>query len=301
MRRQPWLGAALIGLGVGVITYALLGPLVTGVIVFRTSEGALTQITGGDVAALVLTGPACLAIGVLALRGHRAAPVLALGPAVFGMYTYSQILLGNEWARYDGNVERFFPLLAGLFVLSGAVAVLAVRAVDTDTLPLPSRRLTRAVGWGLLVSAAFVVVGLHLGSYLDAVSGSPTLASYLGAPTAFWVVKLWDVGILAPVAVTVGVGLLRGADWARLPMYAVLGGYTLLVAAVTGMAVTMYVDGDPEASLGMIAATGTILVAFTALLLRLYRPFFGASTAAPGVPSQRAAEAAAQGRPSPRS
>jgi hypothetical protein len=33
--------------------------------------------------------------------------VLALGPAIFAMCTYSQLFLGNEFLRIPGNVERF--------------------------------------------------------------------------------------------------------------------------------------------------------------------------------------------------
>src|SRR3712207_8515949 len=96
---------------------AVLGPLVMGVLQFRTSDLARNQIEGGDAAALVVVGPACLVIALLALRGHRAALVLSLSPAVYAVYMYSQLIMGNEYLRLPGNIEHFFPLLLGIVLL----------------------------------------------------------------------------------------------------------------------------------------------------------------------------------------
>ena len=109
MKTNRLLGAGLFGLAGLIVAYAVLGPLILDVIHFRTSVSGLNQVRGGDLAALVAVVPACVAVGVLAWRDHRAAPVLALAPAFFAMYTYSQLILGNEYLNLPGNVERFFP------------------------------------------------------------------------------------------------------------------------------------------------------------------------------------------------
>jgi len=118
MRTNRLLGAGLFSLGGLVIVYAVLGPLVLDVIHFRTTASGLNQIRGGDLAALVVVVPICMAVGWLAWRGHRAAPVLALAPTIFAMYMYSQLILGNEFLHLPGNVERFFGLLLAMFLLA---------------------------------------------------------------------------------------------------------------------------------------------------------------------------------------
>jgi hypothetical protein len=50
--------------------------------------------------------PLTLATAVLALRAHPVAPLLALGPGVYALYTYSQMIIGQEYLRLPGNVER---------------------------------------------------------------------------------------------------------------------------------------------------------------------------------------------------
>jgi hypothetical protein len=187
----------------------------------------------------------------LAIRRHPAAPVLALAPSIFVVDMYTQLIVGNEYLRLPGNVERFFPLLLGLSVLAGAITLRARTRFPAGQLPAASPRADRVAGVLLLVIAAFVALGLHLPSYLDAMRDQPTAVRYLSSPTPFWLVKLMDLGIVVPAAITVGVGALRHRPWARKPVYAILGAYTLIGASVAGMAITMVVRDDPDASSGL--------------------------------------------------
>src|SRR5690606_27080981 len=235
-------------------------PLVTDVIRHRTSPTTLNQVVGGDLAGLVVVAPVALLAGLLVLRGHPAGPPLALAPAVWAVYMYAQLVVGQEHLDLPGNVERFFGLYLALFVAGEVVAVLAWRdvAADTAALPTVSRRLERTTGVVLLVIAAFLVVGLHAPTLPDALSDQPTAVQYTSSPTPFWLVKLMDLGIVVPAAVAIGVGLLRRATWARTATFAILGGYTLLSAAVWGMAAVMLANDDPDATLANVVAFGIV-------------------------------------------
>jgi hypothetical protein len=214
----------------------------------------------------------CVLVGVLALRGHPAAPVLALAPASFALYTYTQLIVGNEYLRLPGNVEAYFPLLLGIFVTAGAVAVAAWNAATAAALPSVSRRAEMLAAGLLLAIAVFVVLGLHAGSYVDAVGGSPMRVEYLSSPTPFWLVKLMDLGVVVPAAVAVAVGLMRGRSWAHKPMYAIVGAYTLLAASVTGMALTMWATDDPDASASTLVGAVLLTSALCAFCAYLFRP-----------------------------
>lgn len=273
MRANRALGPGLIALGAVIATTAVLGPFVTGVIRYHTSDTTLNQVIGGDAAALLLIAPACVAIGVLALRGHPAAPPLALAPAVFAVYTYTQLIVGEEYLRLPGNNERYFPLLYAGFLLGGVTAVTAWRSIDPLTLPAPSRRLERVIA-AVMFAVVVFLTGQHLPTLVDALRDSPTRTEYLSSPTAFWLVKLMDLGLVAPAALATGIGLLRGAAWARTPMYAIVGAYTLLGASVTGMGITMVVNDDPDASLGLASGFAMFTLAFAAVALAVFRPLF---------------------------
>jgi hypothetical protein len=281
MRPGRWLAAGLILLGAVVAATALLGPFVTDVIHYRTSDTTLNQIVGGDAAALVIVAPFTVAVGVLALRGHPAAPVLAVAPAGYVLYTYAQLIVGQEYLRLPGNNERFFPLLLAGFLLAGSVAVGSWRAVDAEHLPRTPRWLDRLAAGVLLSVAVYLVFGLHLRSLVDAMRDTPSRVEYVSSPTPFWLVKLMDLGIVVPIAVAAAVGVLRGTARARRPMYAIVGAYTMLAASVAGMAITMLAHGDPDSSVPTVIVFVCFAAAFTALAVVLYRPLFARQAGAP--------------------
>jgi hypothetical protein len=274
MRTRHALGAGLFVLGALIVGHAVLGPLVLDVLEYRTSASGLNQIRGVDLAAVAIVAPLAVVVGRLAWRGHRAAPVLALGPAIFAMYTYSQLILGNEYLRIPGNVERFFPLLLAMFLVAAAIAVRSAGLVRTAAPPAWSRRMETGCGVLLLTIAAFVVVGIHLPTLVDAMGANPTGTAYREAPTAFWVVKFYDLGVVAPAALVVGVGLLRRERWARVPAYAIIGGYLLLGWSVAGMAWVMLLGGDPDASIGLLLGATVLAGAGSVFAVVLYRPLF---------------------------
>jgi hypothetical protein len=272
--RDRLLGVGLVLLGAAIAVVAVLGPLVFDLLRYRTSATSMNQIIGGDAAVLMVVAPVSIAVGVLAIRRHPAAPVLALAPSIFVVYTYTQLIVGNEYLRLPGNVEQFFPLMLGIFILAGAIAIRSWSSVPAAQLPASSPRADRVAGALLLVIAAFVVVGLHLPSFLDAIRDQPTAVQYLSSPTPFWLVKLMDLGIIVPAAVAVGIGALRHREWARKPVYAILGAYTLIGTSVAAMAITMSLRDDPDASMATLLGMTLLAVLLAGVTSYVYRPLF---------------------------
>jgi hypothetical protein len=258
-------------LGATVAVAALLGPLVADEMVYRTSPTTLNQLLGSDAAALAVGAPLAWVAAYLTARGRAAGPLLATGVGVYVLYTYTQVIIGQEYLRLPGNVERFFPLLLTVFVLAEAAIVLGWQLVPTD-LPEPPRRLERITGWVLLTIAVFLVVGLHLPTMLTAWSDPGSMTEYASAPTPFWMVKLMDLGIVVPAVVVTGLGLLRGRPWARRVMYPLLTGYACLAISVLAMALVMLARDDPDASVFLAAGFGVFAGALVALLIAWYRP-----------------------------
>lgn len=273
---QRFIAFGLLILAAGLAANSLLGPLAFEVIDYHFSDSLKNQGIGLDAVSLLLIVPVSAAAAVLALRGHPAAPALALGPSFFVTYMLVQYVVGPEYLTYPGNNQRFFALHAGLFVLSAALGLVCWGALDGDRLPMPGRRTAHGIAWLLFCSAAFLVFGLHLRGLADAMRDVPRESAYLEAPTAFWVVKFMDLAIVAPVAVATGVGMLSGAHWAQKARYAVTGWLTLMAAAVTAMSVTMQARGDPDASPILTVAFGLITAGLAWATARVYWPLFAA-------------------------
>lgn len=272
-RQSRLLAGILAATAVAIAAAAMVGPVGLDLLRYRTSDTTLNQLLGSDAAALVVVAPLALGAALLAARRHPAAPLLATGIGGYAVYTYAQVIIGQEYLRLPGNVERFFPLLLTVFLLAEALVILGWRATPAH-LPPPSPRLARTAGVTLLLVAAFLVFGLHLRSMLIAWQDPAQLTEYASSPTPFWMVKLMDLGIIVPAAVAAGIGVLRHAAWARRMMYALLTGYSCLAVSVASMAMVMLVNGDPDASPALAVGFGSFALVFVALTVALYRPLF---------------------------
>ena len=79
---------------------------------------------------------------------------MATGVGVYAVYTYAQVIVGQEYLRLAGNVERFFPLLLAIFVLGEVLVVLGWRQTRPD-LPAIAEAVHSA-------GALLYVDGVHL-------------------------------------------------------------------------------------------------------------------------------------------
>lgn len=267
-------GYASLLLGLGTALSALLGPLLLGVIDFRVSENAENQVIGGELVALVLVAPVAMVAGVLWLRGSPLAPILAIGPGLFAVYTYVTFVLGAEYERYPGNNERAFPLYAVLILLGWVTATRGWSAFDATRLPPLAGGLRRLLA-GLLMTIGVMFALLWTASIVDVLHGSEPPTEYTEQPVLFWLIRLLDLAFIIPLSLATGVGLLRGAPWATKPAIALIGFQTLLLASVAGMSVAMTARDDPAANPVLLVVMVGSTLALAALYLRVLRVVSG--------------------------
>lgn len=270
MRQVRLAGLGSITLGIGIAVSAVLGPLVLKSIRFRTSDHLENQFVGGEVISLAVVAPLAITAGVLWWRGHRLAAPLALGPALYSVYTYTTAVLGQEYSRYEGNVEKFFPLYAGLVAGGAAVAVAAWSRLSDMDVPVLSDGLRRTLAGIFLGLGSFFALAWAQQIRL-VLSGSPP-AEYLEGPTLFWLIKLLDFGFMIPLLMATGAGLMGRRPAAIKAAYGLATFATCLAGSITGMAVVMEVKGDPSSQPAMLVALvpATIgLAVITGRLLRL--------------------------------
>lgn len=274
-QQSKTLSAGLVVLAAGFAALALLGPLITGVIDYRYSETMLNQATGLDAFALAVVAPLAALSAILVVRRNRAAPLVALAPAGFGLYMLVQYVIGPEYLTISGNGERAFLLFASLFVLCGSVFVQAWRLAAA---PPWSERLTRRRAGLLFLLALFVVGGLYVANgFLSALWDFPNyvesraaVSEYDEHPTAFWIVAFLDLAVIVPLTIATAVGLLRHQEWARRAFYGVIGWYALVPGSVAAMAVTMVARHDPAANAPRAAMFSAVAAALLVLAGRTF-------------------------------
>ncbi len=117
------------------------------------------------------------------------------------------------------------------------------------------------------------MLAVHLPTLIDAAQGDlEARDEYLASPNNFWDVKLLDLGVAVALEIAIGIGLLRGASWAKPGLYAAIGWFALVGIAVAAMGFTMYVNDDPTSSGAQVVMFSTMAVVFVSLAVRLCWP-----------------------------
>lgn len=256
-------------LGIGMAASAILGPLALKVITFRTSHNIENQFVGSEIVSLGIVAPLAVASGVLWARGHRMGPVLALTSGLYAIYTYTSVVLGQEYGRYPGNVEHYFPLYAGMVALGGLVTWSAWTRVRNLLVTEPSVGIRRTLGWTF--TGIGVLIGIAWAGQIRQIVSSHPSTEYLEGPATFWVIKFLDFGFLIPAAIVIEIGLIRNQPGAIKAAYGFGGFLACLTGSIAAMAVAMEVRNDPSAAPALIAILFPISVALAAGTIQLIR------------------------------
>lgn len=268
MQHRPVIAIGLVALGIGTAAVALLGPLGWGIIAWRITDEMENQLIGQDIVGLALIAPVAIAAGAAWWRGSRLAAPLALGPCLYGVYTWIVAILTPEYERYPGNSEAVFPLFLAMLGASWVIAAVAWSALDPRAVPSLARRERR------LLAAPLLAVGLLVGlawlrQIADVMGGDTAPEEYIAHPTAFWVIRTLDLGFVVPLALATGIGLLRNRPLAARAAYAVLPFLTLMSASVAAMGIAMLVRDDPAASVAFPAVLTPAALCLGLLSVRL--------------------------------
>jgi hypothetical protein len=190
-------------------------------------------------------------------------PAVAAGVAAYVVYTFFTVVTGQEYTRYQGNVEKAFLLYVAITALAVALLVTSFRVLASAGDVGGPRRAT---GWVLIVIGAVVAL-LWLGQLAGFYRTGPT-PEYESATALFWLIKYLDLGVVIPLAVITGV-LQRspspGTDAAAVTM---LGFLTWLLLALVFMALEMLREGTPGASWVLAIGALVLLVPPAVLWLR---------------------------------
>lgn len=281
-RRTQLLGWGLLALSIALAVNSVLGPLAADVIDYPVSSTMRNQTIGLDAASLFVVAPLTASVAVLALRGHAAAPVLALGPTGYVAYMFVQYIAGPDHLSYPPVLTLQLALFTGGWLLAG----LAWR-VDRAR---PDAARPDLAPWHRLV--ALGLGGFVLLRYLPGLLGSATdesLPAELATdPAMYWLILLLDLGVYLPATVAAAVGLGRTRSWAAALHRGLVGWFLLTTVAVTAMSVTMVLNDDPNASTGQLGLFIAVGIGVAGYATTLFRPILR-NPESPSAPSARSA------------
>ena len=240
-----FVGLAAIITALVLIFLAVQGPLGRGQIVYKTAPVTNNQLVGQDAVNLVLLSPLLVlgAIGLL-LRKKWAKDLLIATP-LFLIYYAISYTVGWEWSSpsYTGNSERYF--FCFLFVLVAALIILLYTLAV-----FPKNAVSRFKRGGLAAYSVLFTLFLLVfaGMWVQEVRqviATGTTRGYDLYPTAFWLVRVFDLGFSIPLGI-ISVYLLWARPDRAYPIVSLFYGFFFTqIIAVNAMGWMMFVKKDP--------------------------------------------------------
>ena len=242
---RTFVGILAVAAGLVLAFLAIQGPFARGAITYKTAPVVNNQLIGQDVVNLFLLAPLLLIGGVTLLLRKAVAKDLLIATPLFLIYYVLSYTVGNEWSspNYTGNSERYTFLF--LFILIAAlILLLYTLSVFPKDVPSHFKKAGLAVYSG--VFGLFLIVFAAMWSKeVQEVIATGTARGYDIAPTAFWLIRVFDLGFSIPLGL-VTIYLLWARPGRAYPIICLFYGFFFTqIVAVNAMGWMMFVKHDP--------------------------------------------------------
>ncbi|MCU0277197.1 MAG: hypothetical protein MUF02_10190 [Acidobacteria bacterium] len=269
-----FMGLLAVITGILLIYLAIQGPLFLGTIHYKSAPVIDNQIIGQDVVNLFLLSVISLVGGVALWLRKPVAKYLLITTPLYLIYFVLSYTIGWEWSSpaYSGNSEKYF--FHFLFILVAALLTIfyALAVFPRDRVARFSRKgLT--VYSVLLVFFLLVFAAMWMNEVFE-VMARGTTRGYEIAPTAFWLVRVFDLGFTIPLGL-LSIYLLWTRPASSFPIqFMFYGFFCTMVTAVITMGVIMGVKNDPTflwRDLVVFVVLGVIVFAGFFYILRNFK------------------------------
>jgi hypothetical protein len=253
--------------GLVLIYLAIKGPLVLGLIKYKTAEVINNQLVGQDVVNLFLLSPILIIGGIALFLKKPVSKYLLIATPLYLIYYVFGYTVGWEWSSpsYSGTSQAF--TFHFLFVLITSLIILLYTLAE-----FPKNAVSRFKKRGLIAYSAlfslFLVIfaGMWVQEIREVIATGTTRA-YDIAPTAFWLVRVFDLGFCVPLGL-LSVYLLWARPNKAYPIICLFYGFFFTqIVAVNAMGWVMFLKHDP-------AFLWRDLIVFSILALIIFFGFF---------------------------
>jgi hypothetical protein len=241
------IAVALVAVATGIVLIylAIEGPLVLHHIKYKTADIINNQLVGQDIVNLFLLSPILVIGGVALLFKKGIARYLLVMTPLYLMYYVLSYTIGWEWGSttYSGNSEQYtfyflFVLIASLVMLLYALSLFPGNVESS----FGKRGLLL---YSILFSLFLFIFASMWIKEIQEVLQTGTTRGYDIAPTAFWLVRIFDLGFSIPLGF-LSVYLLWARPHSTYPVQLLFYGFFFtMIVAVNAMGFLMLVNHDP--------------------------------------------------------
>ena len=244
-----FIGLISVATGVILIYLAVAGPLITGKIKYKTADVVTNQLIGQDLVNMVVLASILIAGGVLLLRRKKLAKYLLIATPLFLIYYALSYTIGWEWSSpsYAGNNERYFFYF--LFILIAALLImLYCLSVFPKKVSAHFKKKSLSIYSSFFVLFLLIFASMWIKEVVEVIR-TGTTRGYDIAPTAFWLVRVFDLGFSIPLGLISVYLLWTRADKAYPLIYLFYGFFFTQILAVNAMGWIMFAKHDPSFAL----------------------------------------------------
>jgi hypothetical protein len=231
--------------GIILIYLAIEGPLFLQHIKYKTADIINNQLIGQDIVNLFVLSPILIIAGVTLFLRKRISQYLLIITPLYLIYYVLSYTIGWEWssARYTGNSESYTFYF--LFILiSSLITLLYSLSIFPQNVEITFRKKGLIVYSVLFSLFLMIFASMWIREVLEVMSTGTTRA-YDVAPTAFWLVRVFDLGFTIPLGL-ISVYLLWVRPHTTYPVQFMFYGFFLtMILAVNAMGFTMFLNNDP--------------------------------------------------------
>lgn len=264
-----FIGILAILCGIVLAYLSIMGPLGFSLLEHHTSPSAIYQTIGQDLANLIILVPLLIFGGITHIMQKPCSKYLLILSPIYLLYMAISYTVGQEWnrAEYVGNIEQYFYLFLILIIGGLILLIYTLSNFESNEAPEFNPKSLRLYVITFCL-ALTIFAAMWIGEVNEVLStGDTVLGSYGSAPTIFWVVRIFDLGISIPLGFISAFLLLRNATKFYPLILLSYGFFITMITAVNCMGFVMLVNNDPELQPGG-------LVIFLVMAILAYSGFF---------------------------
>jgi hypothetical protein len=256
-----------IATGITLIYLAIQGPLFLQNIKYKTADFVNNQLVAQDFVNMFLLSPILIIGGVTLYFRKQISQYLLIMTPLYLIYFVLSYTIGWEWSsqKYSGNSELYtyyflFILIASLIILLYSLSIFPQNVTSTF-----NRK--GLIIYSFLFSIFLLIFASMWIKEIQEVMSTGTARAYDIVPTAFWVVRIFDLGFSIPLGL-ISVYLLWARPNTTYPIQFMFYGFFLtMIIAVNAMGFVMFLKNDPTFML-------QDLIVFLILALIIFAGFF---------------------------
>ena len=234
-----------IATGITLIYLAIEGPLILHHIRYKTADIINNQLVGQDIINMLVLSPILIVGGVTLFFRKRISQYLLILTPFYLIYYVLSYTIGCEWSstKYTGNSETYtfyflFILISSLVILLYSLSIFPKNVESTF-------KKKGLIVYSILFSLFNIVFASMWIKEVQEVISTGTARGYEISPTAFWVIRIFDLGFTIPLGL-ISVYLLWVRPNTTYPIQFMFYGFFLtMIIAVNTMGGMMLLNNDP--------------------------------------------------------